>query len=136
MTPRQAGTNPRQTGRNPRAQLTLVETPEEDPAGTPTAQTLLAELLEQCKAAGILLHRRTIGQLAKTAKELLEDGFDCETISDGLRLAVATNEPHRLAAICQSINLAQKGALMNRWDADRKLRDEAEVRRIEARYAT
>jgi hypothetical protein len=44
-----------------------------------------------------------------------------------MMMAVATNEPFRHDSYCQGIALARTGLLVGRRDADRKLRDEAEI---------
>lgn len=90
-------------------------------------QILLGQMIDHCAAAGVPLSKRTIGQLAKSTKSLLDDGFPEDIVLEGMTMAVATNEPHRHDSYCQGIALARNGMLLGRRDADRRLRDEAEI---------
>jgi hypothetical protein len=90
-------------------------------------QILVGAVIDHCAAAGVPLSKRTIGQLSRSTKSLLDDGFPEDLVAEGMMMAVATNEPFRHDSYCQGIALARTGLLVGRRDADRKLRDEAEI---------
>ncbi len=138
MASRQNGRNPRATGSNPRAvaQLALVDDDYRAPVAEQTpCQRLVAAAVDHCRAHGVPISKRTIGQLAKSTKSLLDDGFTEDTITQGMLMAVATNEPYRHDSICQGLALASAGLLMDRRTATKRMQDEAEIAAARHRFA-
>ena len=71
--------------------LEVPKTLEEHPPGVPpqpTAQTVVAQFIDQANAANVIVPRRTIGHLAKQIKDLLDEGFTPKLVGAGLTLMI------------------------------------------------
>lgn len=137
MARRQHGSNPRAMGSNPRsvAQLSLVEDDYRAPVALQTpCQRLVAAAVDHCRSHNVPISKRTIGQLAKSTKSLLEDGFPETTVYQAALMAVATNEPHRHDSLAQGLALAGAGLLMDRRTASKRMQDEAEIAAARQRW--
>jgi len=106
-------------------QLALVTNESMPPRDT--AQTVVSDAVDEARAVGLPVSRRSIGMLAKQAKELLEDGFDGDCLRFACWLAIQQNAPHRLTWIAGDVAGVQAGTLMDSRTYRQRLQDEVEI---------
>jgi hypothetical protein len=93
------------------------------------AHDVMATVIDTFQAKGIPLPRRFKGMIAKNAKELLEDGFDFETVAIAAVIACKRGQPYALPYIAGDIVMARSGERMTRREYEKALEDEMEVGR-------
>lgn len=138
------GTNPRALNHNPRASTATEDVaaghslcsmtmalpgfePPAPPAPVVTANTITARLVEMFGAHCTPLSSRYRGQVAKQAKELLDDGFAPVVVLSAAVQACRRSEPHQMTRIAQDIVNARSGLLLTRRQAETKMQDLVEL---------
>ena len=99
-----------------------------DGSTTPaTAGDVLAIVCESFASAGIPLVPRFKAIIGKQAKELLEAGFDAETLVAAAAIALKRSEPQNLQFIASDLVMGRAGVRMTRRDYEKALQDEIEI---------
>lgn len=101
-------------------------------SGPPTpvnSADILATLIDSFKTHNIPLSSRYKGIIATRAKQLLEDGFDHQTITIAAAIAIRRGQPHLIEHITQDLVLAREGHLLTREQYQQQLQDEIELGR-------
>lgn len=91
------------------------------------AADVLANVIDRFREAGIPLPAKYKGQLARSIKGLLEDGFDWRTLTLAAAIAIKRAEPHNLHHIALDLVLARNGMRMTRLEYEKALQDEMEI---------
>ncbi len=85
---------------------------------TPTAQTVVATLIDTC---GMVLPPKTIGIIARHAKAMLNGGIPHDVVNAACYLAVLRGQPNLAQDIAGDLQLASSGMAMNRSEYEQKL---------------
>lgn len=105
------------------------ESPEQSPAvRSPTAQDVVATVVDTFTAKGIPIPSRHKGMIARQSKELLSDGFDYETVVVAAVVSLKRGQPQNLHFIASDLVLARAGERMTRREYEKALQDEMELR--------
>jgi hypothetical protein len=97
-----------------------------------TAQDVLITVCDTFAEKQIPLSSRHKGMIARQAKELLDDGFDYETVVIASVIALRRAQPQSLHFIASDLVMARAGERMTRVEYERALQDEMEIRSREA----
>jgi hypothetical protein len=98
-----------------------------------TAQDVVGEVVDVFAEQGIPLAGRFRGMIGRHAKDLLESGFDFETVVVAAVIAVRRGAPQNLTFIATDLVTARAGQRMTRQEYERALQDEMEIRQREGR---
>lgn len=93
-----------------------------------TARDVLIVVCDTFSAKGIPLPSRHKGIIARQSKELLDDGFDFETVVVSSVIALRRAQPQNLHFIATDLVMARAGERMTRREYERALQDEMELR--------
>lgn len=80
------------------------------------AGDVIAAVVDTMALHDVPVSSRAKGILAKQAKELLEDGFDADTVLAASVIALRRGQPHVAHYVAQDLALAQKGQHLTRDD--------------------
>lgn len=103
-------------------------------ATTPAnAGDVIATVIDIFSELGIPLSGRYRGMLGRHSKDLLESGFDFQTVVVAAVMACKRGVPQHLTFIAQDLVMARAGQRMTRKEYERAIEDELEIRRREGR---
>lgn len=92
-----------------------------------TAQGVIGKTIDLFAEKKVPVSGRARAMIGKQAKELLEDGFDFDTLVIASVMAVKRGEPHRMHWIASDLVVARAGEKMTRREYERALQDEMEI---------
>lgn len=93
------------------------------------AHDVLATVCDIFNAHNIPLPTRHKGILARNAKELLDDGFEYETVVVASVIALRRGAPQHVQWVASDLVMARGGQRMDRREYEKALQDEMEVGR-------
>lgn len=93
-----------------------------------TAQDVVGMVVDTFAAQGIPLAGRFRGIIGRHAKDLLDSGFDFETVVVASVMAIRRGAPQNLTFIATDLVTARAGQRMTRHEYERALQDEMEIR--------
>jgi Helix-turn-helix domain len=94
-----------------------------------TAADVVAALIDVFRVHHVPLNRRYVGMVARSSKELLEDGFDFATVTVAAVTSVRRGCPWQVHHIAQDLAVTKAGQRMGRDEYERMLDDEMDLRR-------
>lgn len=94
-----------------------------------SAHDVLATVCDTFNARRIPIPTRHKGILARNAKELLDDGFEYETVVVASVIALRRGAPQHVQWIAADLVMARGGERMSRREYEKALQDEMEVGR-------
>lgn len=97
------------------------------------AGDVIATVVDIFSDLGIPLSGRYRGMIGRHAKDLLESGFDYQTVVVAAVMACKRGVPQHLTFIAQDLVMARAGQTMSRREYERAIEDELEIRRREGR---
>lgn len=95
------------------------------------AGDVVATVVDIFAEQGIPVAGRFRGMLGRAAKDLLDSGFDYQTVIVASVMAVKRGVPQHATFIAQDLVMARAGQRMTRKEYERAIEDELEIRRRE-----
>lgn len=92
------------------------------------AQGVVGTVVDTFTAKGIPIPSRHKGMIARQSKELLDDGFEYETVVVAAVVSLKRGQPQNLHFIASDLVLARAGERMTRREYEKALQDEMELR--------
>lgn len=97
------------------------------------AGDVVGEVVDIFSDLNIPLSGRYRGMIGRHAKDLLDSGFDFQTVVVAAVMACKRGTPQNLTFIAQDLVMARAGQSMTRREYERAIEDELEIRRRESR---